>query len=267
MSDATLNNPTPQFGTAEYSGKPGNDHCQFCQQPIGGRYYRVNGAMACPSCADKGQAELAKDTHATFVRAVSFGVGAAIVGMIGYAVFEIATGIIIGFASLAVGWLVGTAMMKGSGGVGGRRYQIAAALLTYAAVSMAAVPVAIHYFGQHRQVTRQKQTTTIDGDQTGVDQSRADQTGVDQNKIDQSPGPGAETANPRPKPGFGKAIGTLVLLGLASPLVELWEGGPSISWAIGAFILFIGIKIAWRMTAGRPLVIDGPFDNSPKPAQ
>jgi hypothetical protein len=30
------------------------------------------------------------------------------------------------------------------GGVGGRRYQIAAALLTYSAVSMSAVPLAIH---------------------------------------------------------------------------------------------------------------------------
>ena len=35
------------------------------------------------------------------------------------------------------------AMMKGSGGIGGRRYQVAALLLTYGSVSMAAVPIAI----------------------------------------------------------------------------------------------------------------------------
>ncbi len=38
-----------------------------------------------------------------------------------------------------MGWLVGKAILAGSGGRGGRQYQIAAALLTYLAVSMAAV--------------------------------------------------------------------------------------------------------------------------------
>ena len=83
---------------------------------------------------------LATDSHAAFTRALLYGIGAAVLGMILYAVFEIATGLIVGYVSLAVGWMVGTAMMKGSNGVGGRRYQVAAVLLTYAAVSMAAVP-------------------------------------------------------------------------------------------------------------------------------
>src|SRR5271167_3657873 len=146
-----FDNPTPQFGTAEYVGSPGGDHCQFCHQPIAGRYYRINDAMACPNCAQTTRGEMARDSHAAFTRSLLYGVGAAIAGMILYATFEIVTGIIIGYVSLAVGWMVGKAIMKGSNGVGGRRYQITAVLLTYSAVSMAAVPIWIHYAGKQKQ--------------------------------------------------------------------------------------------------------------------
>ncbi len=156
MSNPGFNQPTPQFGTAEYLGSPGSDHCHFCQQPITGSYYRLNGAIACRGCAEKAQSESPQDSHANYVRGVLYGIGAAIVGLILYATFEIATGIIIGYVSLAVGWMVGKAMMKGSNGHGGRRYQITAALLTYAAVSMAAIPIMIHYASQHEQHSSQQ---------------------------------------------------------------------------------------------------------------
>ena len=128
MSDS-FNNPTPQFGTAEYATRPGGDRCQFCQQPLGGTYYRVNAAVACPGCAEKMRNEIATDKHAAYVRALTYGIGAAVVGLIGYALIAILLqGWVISYMSIGVGWLVGTAMMKGSNGVGGRRYQIAAAL-------------------------------------------------------------------------------------------------------------------------------------------
>jgi hypothetical protein len=63
--------------------------------------------------------------------------------MILYAAFGIITGLVIGYLSLAVGYIVGKAILFGSGGIGGRRYQIAAALLTYVAVSIAAIPMGI----------------------------------------------------------------------------------------------------------------------------
>jgi len=155
MSDSSSNS-TPQFSTVEYA-KPQSDRCQFCQQPIGANYYRVNGALACPSCAEKMRGESAVD-HAAFVRALTFGIAAAVVGLIGYALVAILLqGWVISYMSIGVGWIVGTAMMKGSNGVGGKRYQIVAALLTYAAVSMAAIPIWIHYAGEHRQHASQQQ--------------------------------------------------------------------------------------------------------------
>jgi len=145
MSDS-FSNPTPQFGTAEYATTPGGNRCEFCEQPLSGTYYRVNAAAACLGCAEKMRGEIDKDKHAAYVRALTYGIGAAVVGLIGYALIAILLqGWVISYMSIGVGWLVGTAMMKGSKGVGGRRYQVAAALLTYAAVSMADVPIWIHF--------------------------------------------------------------------------------------------------------------------------
>jgi hypothetical protein len=70
-------------------------------------------------------------------------VGAAI-GMALYAGFTILTDIRIGYVSLAVGFIVAKAMMIGSGGIGGRQYQITAAVLTYMAVSMAFIPLVLY---------------------------------------------------------------------------------------------------------------------------
>ena len=255
MSDAPFNNPSPQFGTAEYNRPGGNDHCQFCHQPVSATYYRVNEALACSDCAEKARAELSKDTHAAYMRALLFGVGAAIAGMILYAVFEISTGLIIGYVSLAVGWMVGTAMMKGSGGVGGRRYQITAAFLTYAAVSMAAVPVWIHYAREHRQTQEQR----LNSKQRQLEPG---QPGQESSQQEGSANSDANSNSAGARPSAATVVAKLALLGIASPIFEVWEGGPSFSWLIGIVILIVGIRIAWRITAGRPLQIYGPFQNS-----
>jgi hypothetical protein len=267
MSDATLNNPTPQFGTAEYVGTPSTDHCQYCHQPVPGTYYRINDSMACAACAEKARGDLARDTYSAYMRGLLFGIGAAILGLIIYATFEIVTGIIIGYISLAVGWLVGTAMIKGSRGVGGKRYQITASLLTYAAVSMAAVPVWIHYANEHKQADQQKLT---EKQKIAAEQRQLEsEFGQQHQTLDHgSTSPGATAAPPaqaRPRPNFAAALAQIFALGIASPFVEVWEGGPSFGWAIGIVILAVGIRIAWRLTAARPLAVFGPFNNSTPP--
>jgi hypothetical protein len=245
MSNSSFNNPTPQFGTAEYVGSPGSDHCHFCQQPVTGNYYRVNGAMACRGCAEKALSESPKDSHADYVRGILYGVGAAIAGLILYATFAIATGIVIGYVSLAVGWMVGKAMMKGSNGHGGRRYQITAALLTYAAVSMAAIPVLIHYAGEHKRATSQQQ-----------------QLADEQRELEKETGRPQTPAPAKPATNLGKALLSLAFVGLASPFLELADPFHGL---IGLFILFIGIRIAWQTTRETAPAIDGPFDLSPRP--
>lgn len=237
----TFNNPTPQFGTAEYIGKSGNDHCHFCHRPIAGQYYRANDSMACADCARQAHDELAKDTHAAYMRALAFGIGAAIVGLALYAAFTIVTGLAIGYVSLAVGWMVGKAMMKGSNGVGGRRYQITAVLLTYAAVSMAAIPIWLHYAHEHDQPRNEQQSLQDEQRQLEAESGRPNTQAV------------------RPQVSVATWLGRVALIGLASPFLEVWGGGVSLSWLIGLLILFVGMRFAWRITAGLPLKIYGPF--------
>jgi hypothetical protein len=250
MNQTGLNNPTPQFGTAEYIGSHGGDRCRFCQQPIAANYYRLKGAMACSNCAQKVQSETPKDSEAAYVRGLLFGIGAAIAGLILYATFEIMTGLIIGYISLAVGWMVGKAMMKGSDGQGGRRYQIAAVLLTYASVSLAAIPVWIHYAGEHRHERR-----AVQQQQRSEGNSQAESES----------GPQSESAPAKPPIDRGKALLRLAFLGLASPFLELAD---PFHGAIGLFILFIGIRIAWQTTRAALPTLDGPFPlSSPPPSQ
>ena len=139
MSDLLDPNPAPQFSIAEFGSTSSGDICKMCHKPITGTYYRANGAVVCDSCADRVRRSTPQDTHAAFVKAILFGLGGFLAGLIAYAGFTIMTGIQIGYVSLAVGWIVGKAMMAGSGNIGGRRYQIAAVVLTYAAVSIAAI--------------------------------------------------------------------------------------------------------------------------------
>jgi hypothetical protein len=208
------NSPVPQFATAEYAGQSSAPTCKVCGKVLGSSHYQVNGIVTCPQCVARIREELPEDSHAAFVRGIIFGVAGGLLGLILYVAFALATGLEIGFVSLAVGYIVGKAIAVGSKGQGGRRYQIAAVLLTYMAVSLSAVAIALY---QHTA-------------QSGL-------------------------------PSFDIArLGELVLLGLASPFRELSDLTHGV---IGLIILFVGIRIAWRMTAARAVNIVGPL---PDPA-
>jgi hypothetical protein len=224
-------NGVPQFATAEYSTQPGTAICKSCGRSTSGASYRANGVPVCGICAQRIKDQTAVDSHSVFVRALCFGVGGAILGMALYVGFALATGWIVGFVSLAVGYIVGKAIVFGSGGVGGRRYQVAAVLLTYIAVSMAAFPIAISQ--QMKQRSAQQQAQASDPTTAG-----------------------------KPKMSPFKALGVLTVIGLASPFLDLANPAHGV---IGLIILFVGIRIAWRLTAGNAVNITGPIDD-PAPA-
>jgi hypothetical protein len=221
-----VSNGVPQFATAEYAGQPGAAVCKACGQGISGAHYQVNGAPVCANCASQIKDQSPKDSHTAFVRGMLFGVGGAILGFGIYVTFALVTGWMIGYVSLAVGYLVGKAVVMGSRGQGGRRYQMAAVLLTYIAVSSAAVPIAV---SQHiKQQSAQQHAPSSD-----------------------TTTPSAQTVHPV------KALGVLALVGLASPFLELSDPAHGI---IGLIILFVGIRIAWTITRGRTVNIIGPIN-------
>ena len=243
MSDPKLPDTTPQFTTAEYSGASGGDRCAACNQPITTRYYRVNTKMACESCVQQLGQQLPKDSHAAYVRGLLFGLGAAIVGMVLYAGFTIVTGFYIGYVSLAVGWLVGKAIMLGSKGIGGRRYQIAAVVLTYAAVSLAAVPIMISYLiktkNESPEIHSKQQQPSADSP------SQANQANSEPDSA--------------PKLTAGAVLLRLLLFGLASPFLALRDP----FGILGLVILMVGIRIAWKITVGTQNAdIQGPYNIS-----
>jgi hypothetical protein len=220
--EENMSKGVPQFATAEYAVKPTETMCKGCGQPISGAYYQINSLPACSNCTQQFKDHIVQDSHAAFVRGIVFGVAGAILGLGIYVAFALGTGWMIGYISLAVGYIVGKAIVMGSKGRGGRRYQIAAVLLTYMAVSLAAVPIAV---SQHM---KQKAA-----------QQQAQQSG---------------SAAEAPKMSPGKAMGLLTLLGLASPFLALSNPTQGI---IGLVILFVGIRIAWKITAARPMNIVG----------
>jgi hypothetical protein len=223
----------------------------MCQKPITGTYYRANGAMVCDSCADRVRRSTPRDSHAAFVKAILFGLGGFAAGLIAYAGFSIATGIRIGYLSLAVGWIVGKAMMIGSGNIGGRRYQIAAVVLTYAAVSMAAIPIALFYHPNTEKTQTTNQSKTTDSSSSSEDTPAS---GDAETKA------GAARSNRPSTMTFFMALGQLALIGLASPFLEIAEG---VGGIIGLVILFVGMRFAWRMTAARAnLTVEGPYQVS-----
>src|SRR6266849_378636 len=157
MAEMVPGSSTPQFGTAEYKSSGGPDRCKSCDTTLTSRYFRINGALACENCAERLKQQVPKDSHQAFVRGIVFGLGGAFPGLILYAAFGILTGLVIGYVSLAVGYIVGKAIKMGSGGMGGRHYQIAAALLTYSAVSIAAIPIYISQMVKDKKAEKQSQ--------------------------------------------------------------------------------------------------------------
>lgn len=191
----------PQFSTAEYRQESPTQLCGICRKPIGVRSFVVDSKLACAQCAARGSASLASDSPTLFAQSLIFGAGAAILGLTFYAAFTIVTHLYIGYVALAVGWLVAKAMMMGSKGAGGTRYQLAAVVLTYAAISLASVPILVAR-------TMQQGDTHID---------------------------------------WSSVAGQLAVWGIASPFLQLQRG---VSGVIGLVILFVGLRVAYKMTAG-----------------
>jgi hypothetical protein len=229
--------------------------------------------MLCGSCAERVQRERPADSHAAFVRALLFGAGGAVLGLALYATFTILTDMIFGYISLAVGYIVAKAMMMGSKGIGGRRYQIAAVILTYAAVSMAAIPIWMVHFAKDKNPRTQSRTL----EKPASDRQPAEPSNLVKDKNSQAPsrtlqnpasdqqsGEPSEPAPAKPRIGLGKALLWIALLGLASPFLALASG---IGGAIGLVVLMVGVQIAWKTARGKPaVVVYGPFENS-APAQ
>src|SRR5262245_59536886 len=141
-----------QFDTAvSKGGGPAPLACQLCSKPILSTYYNLQGQTACAECRTMiGKHMETPSGAAPFVKAGLFGLGAGIAGAILYYAVIAITHFEIGIVAIAIGYMVGYAVRKGAGG-GGRRFQVLAVALTYAAVAMAYAPLAIQGAREERR--------------------------------------------------------------------------------------------------------------------
>ncbi|MFC6646005.1 hypothetical protein ACFQBQ_10515 [Granulicella cerasi] len=240
--------PSLSFDKAVYEGDPAPpDACAYCGRATPNEYFRISGHLACSPCAQRAESLVPPDSHKAFTRALLFGAIAAVLGCIAYALFGIVTGISLGWAAIGVGFVVGFSMKKGSRGLGGKRYQIAAALLTYAAIAVAFVPIALHQVNEHRAQDATQRAEARAGKTAEADA----RNGTPQH---------AQADVPTGIGGFLKACALLLGIGLISPFLTFTASVGS--GLINLFITFLGIQMAWRqMVSPRP-EIEGPFYNN-----
>lgn len=124
-----------QFDRAEYAA-PGALTCTACKTILRSEYWSANGQVLCSACAEgiRRYASGSGSPSARFLRALLFGVGAALLGGAVYGAVLIYSGSQWAIISIAIGWLVGKAVRRGSDGLGGWRYQLLAAFLTYTSI-------------------------------------------------------------------------------------------------------------------------------------
>jgi hypothetical protein len=220
--------------------------CKGCSLTITTQYYDVNGHALCGTCrvAAAAAAETPKGIGA-FVKAAGFGAGAGVVGAaIYYAVIAFAH-LEIGIVAILIGYMVGYSVRRGANGRGGRRFQVLAAALTYLAVAMAYSPLAIQEAMHDRKPAAAPAAATTDTEALAP----ISDTNVD-----------PDTGRPVQRPSNGRLLVSLVVLaGLMLALPVLVVVGSFPSGLISAFIIFLGMRQAWKMTTAPVLRIAGPY--------
>ena len=78
-----------------------------------------------------------------------------------------------------------------------------------------------------------------------------------------APAPEQNSTVPRTPANLGAALLMLLLIGLASPFLELQD---PFHGTIGLIILLVGMQFAWKITRGIALQIFGPFKIPAPPA-
>ena len=128
-------------------------NCKLCRQPLENKYYDLGGATICAPCRDKIEQGRSADAGSRrFLRAAGFGLAAAAVGAVIYALIVNLTGIEFGLMAVVLGYAVGKSVSVGSYHRGGRRYQALAMALTYIAICVEYVPQMLSSVGKTHSV-------------------------------------------------------------------------------------------------------------------
>jgi HAMP domain-containing protein len=112
--------------------------CSLCRLPIAAQFFTLRGLLLCPECAGKIESKHARPGQRR--RAAILGLAAAAVFSALWFLANRSTGRPLSPLAVLAGLVIGMAVHQGSGGRGGLRYQVVAALLVYGAFVVRYVP-------------------------------------------------------------------------------------------------------------------------------
>lgn len=232
-----------QFRKAEVVAEPDGPACGICRGAVNDSYYHVAGVVCCSSCAEgRLAAQQQRGGVSHFGRAVLFGAGAALAGTIVWTIIAAVTHMEFALLAIVLGVVVGKAVTYGARGCRGRRYQIAAVLLTYASITASYIP---EYISVMSDVAKKKSAVT----------AKADSGTTKKNP------PAAQASEPKPPSASGYVVFATLMMALAlvTPFLGVAAG---ISGLINLLIIFFGLQRAWRYTAPDRVPIMGPYPAS-----
>jgi hypothetical protein len=184
------------------------------------------------------------------------GFGAGLLGAVIWFTIRRVAHLEIGLVAILVGFMVGKAVRRGSGGRGGVGYQVLAVLITYSCIAANYMPDIVEAVIQNVREHRKADASDA-----------ADQATAEAAKKGADAGHGKEPlSTPPSKVGFGEAMVSLVVflglvfaMSLAAPFLAGAEN------AIGLLIIGIALWEAWKLSAGYRLAITGPYQLGASP--
>ena len=118
--------------------------CFQCGKKISGAHFAMGSDKVCPECkAAIEQAFNQGSKSKRFLKAGILGAFAALIGATVYFLVTWKTGYQYAIIAIGIGWMVGAAVRHGSERQGGAPYQALAVLLTYLALALPNIPLAV----------------------------------------------------------------------------------------------------------------------------
>jgi len=232
--------------------------CRGCSAPIVSSYYHVNGEVVCARCRGTLDSDPTGSRGGRVLKAGGLGLLAAIGGSVLYYAVAAITGYELAIVAIAVGFMVGKAVRRGSGNRGGRAYQVLAIVLTYFAIVSTYIPLAVKEFGSKGIAADSARVATH-----SVATPRDTTTLADSGVAVQS---GTATASPRTTSPASRVkvehvgVGVFILgffaLLLFAAIIPILAGFSNI---IGLIIIAVALFEAWKLNKRIALEISGPY--------
>ncbi|MDQ6830165.1 MAG: hypothetical protein M3081_15010 [Gemmatimonadota bacterium] len=281
-SDSRAKSRTPDDMTPSGAGgapKPGI-WCSECRTVLRSHYFVLNERPLCARCQQPYSIALAHGSGVKAAgRAILYGLGAAVAGIVLMAAVLLTVGFARYFCAIAIGYLVGKAVNAATKGVGGWGYQLLAVVLTYFAIGIGlATPAVAELVNASRAARHAGSAAPIAhapgvrraaplGDPAAVVEdssaaSIADSSVAAAGASDAARPRGIRQGRASGVRGLIAVLGGALLTLLVLPLVAAFAGGLfSVFVALlSLFALVLGMYKAWQLAEGGPEIrLTGPF--------